>query len=334
MYKIVNVSKKFKTDSNVVVAVDKVNIEVEKNDIFGIIGASGAGKSTLIRCLNALEIPDSGEVYFKGVDLLTLSKKEIRETRKNIGVIFQHFNLLNSKSVFDNIAFPLRGKPKDYIDKKVKDLLDLVNLSDKIDAYPNQLSGGQKQRVAIARALANDPDVLLCDEATSALDPQSTQSILELLKDLNQKLDLTIVLITHEMNVIKSICNKVAVMSDGSVVEVNDVVSLFTNPSSELSRKFVSDTYNLESVKELILENENDSSYTYELVYGKDSSDKAIITSLIRDYSLDVNIIAGSVEVVSEHSIGRLVVRICGENENIEKAKVFLTAEGVIVNEF
>lgn len=335
MYKIVNLSKEFKSDKSTVLAVDDVNLEIKKNDVFGIIGSSGAGKSTLIRCLNALEIPDSGEVYFKGVNIFTLNKKEIRETRKKIGVIFQHFNLLNSKTVYDNIAFPLQNKSKEEVDKKVKELLELVDLSDKIDSYPKQLSGGQKQRVAIARALANDPDVLLCDEATSALDPQATQSILNLLKGLNEKLHLTIILITHEMNVIKSICNKVAVMSDGKVQEVSDVVSLFTNPHSSISKKFIEDAYNLTSIKQFVREDSklSDSS-KYELVYGKDSSEKAIISALSRDYALDVNIIAGSVEIVSQHSIGRLVVTIAGDQDNLEKAKTFLKNEGVIVNDF
>ncbi len=329
MYKIQNLTKTFKTDKNEVVAISDVSLSVAQYDVFGIIGSSGAGKSTLIRCLNALERPDEGQVFFKGQDILELSDKELRLERKKIGVIFQHFNLLNAKTVYDNIAFPLRGKNKDELERKVDELLEVVDLKDKKYSYPNQLSGGQKQRVAIARALASDPDVLLCDEATSALDPQTTQSILQLLKDLNENLGLTIVLITHEMGVIKSICNKVAVMSKGEVVEVNDVISLFTTPQHEVSKRFIADTYNLDTVNNLELDVK-----TYELVYGSNSSDKAIIASLIRDYDLEVNILAGSVEVVAKHTIGRLVVSIDGEDSSKEKAFIYLQKEGVEIHEF
>lgn len=335
MYQLIDVSKQFTTKDNIVKAVDNVSLTVKDQEIFGIIGFSGAGKSTLIRCLNLLERPDKGQVIFQGEDLLSLSKSEVRQRRKKIGVIFQNFNLLSSKNVFDNIAFPLRGKSKAEIKSKVMELLDLVGLSDKVNSYPAQLSGGQKQRVAIARALANDPDVLLCDEATSALDPQTTKSILTLLKELNEKLNLTIVLITHEMNVIKSICDTVAVMDNGKVVEVSDALSFFTKPTAEISKTFISEDYNLDSVSQLI--NSTDelvAGSTYELVYGANTSNKAIISDLITKYQLEINIIAGSIEVVSNQSIGRLVVDIHGDNRQIVNALVYLKAEGVIVNEF
>lgn len=334
MYEIVNLSKTFLSDKSEVVALKDVNLTITKNDIFGIIGASGAGKSTLIRCLNALEIPDDGQVIFKDTNILDLSKKEIRQVRKKIGFIFQHFNLLNSKTVYDNIAFPLKGRNKQEIENRVNELLELVGLSDKKESYPTQLSGGQKQRVAIARALANNPDVLLCDEATSALDPKTTQSILNLLKDLNKKLNLTIVLITHEMSVIKSICNKVAIMEHGEVKEVNDVVSLFTNPKSDVAKDLIKDTYNLQNVQAFISEDTSLKGKTYELVYGASSSDKAIITMLIKDFDLEVNILSGNVEIVSDQSIGRLVVSLNGSEANLKDSFKFLKAEGVGVYEF
>lgn len=335
MYKLRDVSKSFVSHDNIVKAVDNVSLDINEHEIFGIIGSSGAGKSTLIRCLNLLERPDKGEVIFKGQDLLSLSKNEVREKRKKIGVIFQNFNLLNSKNVYQNVAFPLRSKSKKEVNKRVLELLELVGLSDKVNSYPAQLSGGQKQRVAIARALANDPDVLLCDEATSALDPQTTKSILSLLKDLNKKLNLTIILITHEMNVIKSICDRVAVMENGKVVEVNDTLTFFTNPTEKISKAFISEEYNLDSVSQLIEKSDDlDIKCTYELVYGAETSNKSILSNLITKFNLDVNIIAGSIEVVSDVSIGRLVVEIKGDNRQVVESLVYLKEEGVIVNEF
>lgn len=217
MIELVGVNKTFTTKDLNVEACKDVNLKIEDGDIFGIIGFSGAGKSTLVRCINLLERPTSGKVLIDGVDITQLKEAELRKIRKKIGMIFQHFNLMRSRTVYQNIAYPLKGSKltKAQIDKKVKDLLELVGLSEKLNAYPSELSGGQKQRVAIARALANDPKVLLCDEATSALDPQTTSSILKLLKEVNQKLGITIVLITHEMAVIKEICNRVAVMELG-----------------------------------------------------------------------------------------------------------------------
>ena len=222
-----NICKTFIDDNKKEVhAVNDVSLTINDGDIFGIIGFSGAGKSTLVRCINLLERPTSGTVEVDGKDLTKLSEKELRESRKKIGMIFQHFNLFPSRTIFGNVAFPLQGSglSKEEIAAKVRNLLELVGISEKENAYPSQLSGGQKQRVAIARALANDPDILLCDEATSALDPQTTKAILDLLKDLNKKLGITIVVITHEMAVVKEICNKVAVMEKGRVVEEGDVV--------------------------------------------------------------------------------------------------------------
>ena len=241
MYKLENLSKEFVGKENTVEAVKNVNLTIEKGEIFGIIGFSGAGKSTLVRCLNLLEIPTSGKVIFKGKDLLEISQAELRKSRQKIGMIFQSFNLLAQRNVVDNVCYPLEiagVKRKDAREKALA-LLDMVGIKDKAKNYPSQLSGGQKQRVAIARALATDPDVLLCDEATSALDPITTTAILDLLKSINQKLGVTIVIITHEMKVVQQICDKVAVMSDGFIVEQGGVKEIFVNPKSEITQKLV-----------------------------------------------------------------------------------------------
>ena len=232
MIQLKNISKQFDVKGKKITALDNVNLEVPKGTIYGVIGASGAGKSTLIRCVNLLERPTIGQVIVDGKDLTTLSEKELNLARRKISMIFQHFNLLSSRTVFENVALSLElnHTPKEQIHQKVNELLELVGLSDKHDVYPSNLSGGQKQRVAIARALANDPQVLLCDEATSALDPATTQSILQLLKDINKRLGLTILLITHEMEVVKRICDRVAVIDKGQLVESGSVSEIFSNP--------------------------------------------------------------------------------------------------------
>jgi D-methionine transport system ATP-binding protein len=231
LIEIVNLSKVYESNKTKVNALKNINLKISKGEIFGIIGLSGAGKSTLIRTINRLEEPTSGNILIEGENIIKYNIKELRKSRKEIGMIFQHFNLLKSANVFENIAYPLRicGYKKDYIEKRVNELLELVHLTDKIHAYPSQLSGGQKQRVAIARALANNPKILLCDEATSALDPKTTKSILSLLKDLQQKLDLTVVLITHQMEVVNQICDKVAVIEKGSIVDVGPVDIIMNN---------------------------------------------------------------------------------------------------------
>ncbi|WP_035298070.1 methionine ABC transporter ATP-binding protein [Brevibacillus thermoruber] len=241
MIVISNLNKTYKTPKGTVTALENINLRIEKGDIFGIIGFSGAGKSTLIRCLNRLEEPDSGSIEIEGKVITQLNQTELQQARRKIGMIFQQFNLLDSKTVFQNVAFPLKvaGHPKPYIQKRVREILDLVQLSDKENVYPFQLSGGQKQRVGIARALVNEPDVLLSDEATSALDPQTTYSILELLKDINRKLHLTIVLITHELDVLQHICNNMAVIENGRIVETGSVDKFFLNPESDTAKRFV-----------------------------------------------------------------------------------------------
>jgi D-methionine transport system ATP-binding protein len=241
MITIQGVSKSFTTSDGKVHALKNITLEIAEGDIFGVIGFSGAGKSTLIRCLNRLEEPDSGIIRIGGREITSLDKRQLRETRKRIGMIFQHFNLFDSKTVFENIAFPLEvaGLPKQQIKERVRQLLELVELTEKTNAYPSHLSGGQKQRIGIARALANNPAVLLSDEATSALDPKTTYSILELLKNINRKLSLTIVLITHEMDVLRRICNHVAVIEDGKITEIGSVKDLFANPQTDTTRLFV-----------------------------------------------------------------------------------------------
>ena len=241
MIELTHISKVY-DGPNRVEALKDISLSVKEGEIFGVIGQSGAGKSTLIRCINMLERPTSGSVVVDGVDLTKLNEKDLREQRKNIGMIFQHFNLLSSRTVYDNVAFPLelQGMSKAEIKERILPILDIVKLGDRLNNYPSQLSGGQKQRVGIARALASNPKVLLCDEATSALDPQTTKSILELLKDINEKLKLTIVLITHEMQVIKEICDRVAVIEGGVILEEGRVVNVFTGPKEKTTKEFVS----------------------------------------------------------------------------------------------
>lgn len=252
MISIKNLSKNFNTPYGKVEVLKGINLEIKKGDIFGIIGFSGAGKSTMVRCLNLLEKPDEGTIIIGDKNMTKLNKKELRKAREKIGMIFQQFNLFDSKTVFDNVAFPLKvaGYPKNKINERVHEILELVELKDKEKAHPAQLSGGQKQRVGIARALANNPDVLLSDEATSALDPQTTYSILELLKNINKKLNLTIVLITHELDVVKYCCNNVAVIEKGVIVEEGSTDEVFLNPQSDTARVFIDITNNLQISKE------------------------------------------------------------------------------------
>lgn len=327
MIQLIDVSKTFESDTGIVDAVKDVNLTIEDSEIFGVIGYSGAGKSTLVRCLNLLERPTKGQVLIDGVDLLSLNERDLRHHRKKIGMIFQQFNLLASRTVFENVAFPLKyqGISSEKIKEKVNSLLELVGLSDKAKAYPSQLSGGQKQRVAIARALANEPSILLCDEATSALDPQTTQSILKLLKDLNKKLGITIVIITHEMNVIKEICHRVAVMENGYVVELDDVVSIFSHPKAQITKDFISTTSNLSRIDELIKEK----SSIVELEQGQkicrldfrgSNTKDAMISQISKKFDLDASIIFGNVEVISDNVLGSLIVILEGSEKNQELA--------------
>ena len=338
MIQLTDVSKIFKTPHGEVRACQEINLEIKLGEIFGIIGFSGAGKSTLVRCINLLERPTTGSVIVDGQDLTKQKASELRQSRKKIGMIFQHFNLMPSRTVAKNVAFPLKGSglSKQEINQKVASLLELVELSDKASAYPSQLSGGQKQRVAIARALANDPKVLLCDEATSALDPQTTQSILKLLKDLNKKLGLTIVLITHEMAVIKEICSRVAVMEEGRIKEIGDVVDIFAHPKAEITRNFIATTSNLTKIGDLLKENAkvvqlNPGEQLLMLTYSPHNTNEPLISAISRKFDIDANIIFGNVEVLQHQSLGSLVVKLSGEQSHIEEAITYIKDTGVQV---
>lgn len=325
MIQLKNVSKTFKTTSNTVKAVQDVSLNITQGDIYGIIGYSGAGKSTLVRLMNLLEKPDTGTVTIDTIELTNLSPKELRNERKRIGMIFQQFNLFASRTVFDNVAFALDKKDK----HKVMELLELVGIEDKKDAYPSQLSGGQKQRVAIARALANNPKVLLCDEATSALDPQTTHSILSLLKQLNQKLGLTIVIITHEMAVIKEVCDHVAVMENGRVVEEASVVDIFSNPQSNMTKEFTSSLKSVDKIKETLLENKeilniNEGEYVLKLEFVGAETGHPLISEISNKFNIRASIVYGSVDIIKNTPVGSLIIILKGDKDTQQKALAYL----------
>ena len=339
MIKLENIDVTFKQGAKVVNAVKNVSLDVESGDIYGIIGYSGAGKSTLVRTINLLQRPTKGNVVVNGVDLLQLKPKGLRAARKKIGMIFQHFNLMNTLSVFDNMAFPLKksGKTKSEIEEKVLSLLELVGLEDKVNSYPRQLSGGQKQRVAIARALANDPDVLLCDEATSALDPKTTYSILELLKKVNVQLGITIVIITHEMQVVKEICNKVAVMEEGEVIEQGSVLEIFTNPERDLTKDFIDTATHINQGIETVLSHEQllnlkEGDYLVKISFVGASTGEPLITKLSTQFQVAANILFANVEIIQETPVGTLLVGLSGEKSGIENALSYIKEQGVSVD--
>ena len=333
--KIKNLVKKYQlNDGKELLAVNNVNLDIEQGDIYGIMGLSGAGKSTLIRLLNRLEEPTSGEILVKqeivdqkdntvtgyeDKNILKFNMKMLREYRKKTGMIFQHFNLLNSRNVAENVAFPLeisKWKKKD-IKKRVDELLEIVGLSDKKLNYPEQLSGGQKQRVAIARALANNPKILLSDEATSALDPRTTNSILELLKDINKKFGITIILITHQMEVIKKICNKTAIMSDGQIIEKGETKEIFLNPKTDLAKEFVGNISHEEfrTEEEKKQREENNGKLRLRLKYNEDQVNESYITKIIRKYDVEVNILSGFIDKVGDVIVGNLLIEISASEE-------------------
>ncbi len=320
----VNAGKKFN-------AADDVSLEIGKGEIFGIIGFSGAGKSTLVRCINLLERPDSGKVLIDGKDITSLRGAELRRQRKKIGMIFQHFNLFASRTVLQNVIFPIRysGKSRAELKSRAMELLELVGIADKAGAYPSELSGGQKQRAAIARALASDPEILLCDEATSALDPQTTESILRLLKSLNAKLGITIVMITHQMNVVKEICTRTAVMENGKVVEQGDVFEIFANPQKPVTRAFVDTTSTLSRINELLEQNSplvqlKPGQKILRFKYLERSACEALVSTISRKFSIDLNIIFGSIEIIGDNPIGGLVVIADGKEDDIRAAVKYL----------
>ncbi|GMO00092.1 methionine ABC transporter ATP-binding protein [Parageobacillus thermoglucosidasius] len=319
MIEIKNVTKIYSTKKKQVVGVDNISLTIQDGEIFGIIGYSGAGKSTLLRCLNLLERPTSGQVIIDGVDLTSLNDKQLRQARLKIGMIFQHFYLVSSKTVFENVAFALKAakKPKEEIEKRVNELLEMVGLSDKRDAYPSQLSGGQKQRVGIARALANDPTVLLCDEATSALDPSTTKSILALLKKINRELGITIVLITHEMEVVKEICDRVAVMQNGRIIELGTVYDIFTNPQEELTKSFINSVLRFEIPDHLL---QKRTGTMVKIHFKGEIAEEAVISDMLQSFRVKGNILHGKIEYIQEIPLGIFVMELIGEQEEIQRA--------------
>ena len=335
MIQVENLCKSFSTKNGTVEAARNISFSIEKGEIFGIIGLSGAGKSTLVRCLNLLERPTSGTVRVNGKNLTKLSEKELRKERQNIGMIFQHFNLLMQRTALDNVCFPMEiaGISKKEARKKALEYLKVVGLEEKALSYPSQLSGGQKQRVAIARVLASDPKILLCDEATSALDPQTTKAILELIKEINRDYGITVVVITHEMSVIKSIANRVAVMENGKVVEEGDVYDIFANPKEEITKKFINSSSSLSNITKLI-ENKTiipTDCKLVKLTFTRDSVGSATISKISREYNVDVNIMLANVDVVNADALGGIIASIEGTKENVQRAIDFLHESNVKV---
>ncbi|WP_194091635.1 methionine ABC transporter ATP-binding protein MetN [Vibrio hibernica] len=337
MIEIKNVNKIFYQGSKEIVALKDINLSVPQGEICGVIGSSGAGKSTLIRCVNMLEAPTSGNVIVDGVDLTQLSNTQLSHARRNIGMIFQHFNLLSSRTVFDNIALPLELSkiPATQIETKVSELLILVGLADKRDTYPANLSGGQKQRVAIARALASDPKVLLCDEATSALDPATTKSILKLLKTINQKLNLTILIITHEMDVVKNICDKVAIIGGGLLVEQGLVSDIFAHPKTKLAQDFIRSTLDLSIPDDykarLHTTQIEGSAPLIRLEFTGASIDIPAVSQLSRQFSVDVSILNADIAYTGGVRFGLMVAEFFGDKTQVEQSVTFLKEHNIKV---
>ena len=336
MIKLSNITKVFQQGNRTIQALNNVSLHVPAGQIYGVIGASGAGKSTLIRCVNLLERPTQGSVEVGGQELTALSEKELTKARRQIGMIFQHFNLLASRTVYDNIAFPLeiQGLSKDEILKKVEPLLELVGLVERRDHYPSQLSGGQKQRVGIARALASSPKVLLCDEATSALDPQTTKSILDLLKDINKRMNLTIVMITHQMQVVKEICDRVAVIENGDIIEEGTMFDLFTNPKTPTTKDFIKSINNVELpaiLKNVPLSKEyiEGGKLLLRLSFIGSSAGDPLISSLVKKFDVDVNILYGNIDSIKDTPYGTLLVEISGTRSSIKDALTYLHARNL-----
>ncbi|MBS9777749.1 MAG: methionine ABC transporter ATP-binding protein [Gammaproteobacteria bacterium] len=335
MIDLKNITKTYTHRGKSVNALDNVSLHIESGEIFGVVGQSGAGKSTLIRCVNLLETPTMGNVIVDGKNLVSLSSAELLKARHQMGMIFQHFNLLSSRTVFDNVALPLElaGLSKAEIKAKVDPLLALTGLADKGEHYPAQLSGGQKQRVAIARALSSEPKVLLSDEATSALDPKTTESILALLKDINRTLGVTILMITHEMEVVKSICDKVALLEHGKLVEVADTDTFFANPQSDLGKRFVEQSQQFDlppHIAETLSKREDGASLNVKnpvikLAFHGNHVDTPVISDLSKKFGIDVNIIQAKVEHIRTTNIGLMIAELIGDDEQTQAALEYLT---------
>ena len=333
MIQLQQLHKTYRAGPREVVALAGVDLSVARGEVFGIIGHSGAGKSTLIRLLNRLEEPDRGSLHIDGVDVLALRDAELRAFRQRVGMIFQHFNLLSSKTVAENVAFPLRiagWTSATEIHQRVQELLALVGLADQADKYPSQLSGGQKQRVGIARALANRPTLLLCDEATSALDPQTTQSILQLLLDINQRMGLTIVLITHEMDVIRSICDRVAVLDGGRVVESGPVTQVFLHPQHPTTQRFVQEAEHLDENAQLDAL-AHVPGHIVRLTFVGEATYGAALSEVVRAHGLGFNLLGGRIERIKHTPCGQLTLALQGEAAQVQAAMEALRAQGTTV---
>ncbi|WP_298972321.1 methionine ABC transporter ATP-binding protein [uncultured Fusobacterium sp.] len=328
MITLENVNKVY---SNGLHAVRDVNLKVNEGDIFGIIGLSGAGKSSLIRLINRLEEPTSGKIFIKGENILEFDKKQLLERRKKIGMIFQHFNLLSSRTVEENVAFALEiaNWNKNEIKERVAMLLDIVGLSDKAKYYPSQLSGGQKQRVSIARALANNPDILLSDEATSALDPKTTKSILELIKEIQKKFSLTVLMITHQMEVVKEVCNKVAIMSDGKIVEEGGVHHIFADPKNEITKELISYVHQQTDTEIDYLHHKGKKIVKVKFIGT--STQEPIISKVIKEYGIDISVLGGTIDKLATMNIGHLYLELDGNLSAQDKAIELMKTMDVIV---
>ena len=330
MIEIKNLSKTFQSGDGTVEALRNVNLSIEDGDIYGIIGMSGAGKSTLVRCINMLERPTEGQVIIDGCDIGTLSEIELRKIRRNVTMIFQSFNLLAQRTCIKNICFPLElaGVKKDAARKRAMELLELVGLPDKADAYPSQLSGGQQQRIAIARALATDPKILLCDEATSALDPNTTHSVLSLIKDINAKLGITVIIITHQMSVVEEICNKVAILDQGEVVEEGAVSDVFSKPKSAAAKRLVFPDGVVETLPPKAGERR------IRLVFnGEGITNTPIIARLAVEKGVQANILSANTKTIGGKAYGNMLLGITGDKKTIEEAKDYLEKAGSLIAE-
>ena len=329
---IQDVSKTFETKDGSVQALKHVSLSIESGDIYGIIGMSGAGKSTLVRCMNFLEVPSEGNVLIDGKPLSGFSPKELRKEREKIGMIFQHFNLLMQKNVMENVCFPLyiQGKKKADARARAMELLEIVGLADKAKAYPAQLSGGQKQRVAIARALASDPQILLCDEATSALDPQTTSSILELLQDINQKFGITIVIITHQMSVVREICTHVAIMKDGEVKEQGLVEEIFSHPKSQVAKELISRDTGSDLESQKLTQSEIQSGEVIRVVFSENSAFEPVIANLVLTFHEPVNILKADTKNVGGVAKGEMILQFMSGSTHVQEMKDYLTERGQI----
>ena len=332
---IQDVSKTFETKDGSVQALNHVSLSIESGDIYGIIGMSGAGKSTLVRCMNFLEVPSEGNVLIDGKPLSEFSPKELRKEREKIGMIFQHFNLLMQKNVLENVCFPLyiQGKKKSEARAKALELLEIVGLADRAKAYPAQLSGGQKQRVAIARALASDPQILLCDEATSALDPQTTSSILELLQNINQKFGITIVIITHQMSVVREICTHVAIMKDGEVKEQGLVEEIFSHPKSQVAKELISRDSGSDMESKKLTQPEIQNGEIVRIVFSENSAFEPVIANLILTFHEPVNFLKADTKNVGGVAKGEMILQFMSDSTNVPEMKKFLTERGLEIGE-